>query len=108
MVDLFLEAHKRAPREIVLDIDNTDITLYGMQEGRFFHGYYEDYSAICRSIYFAAGTFCWRVSVRPMSLAAPAPKSKWRASSRTSAGSGRRRASSCAATAAFSRFKLER
>ena len=43
MVDLFLEAHKRAPREIVLDIDNTDITLYGMQEGRFFHGYYEDY-----------------------------------------------------------------
>jgi len=43
MVDLFLEAHKRAPREIVLDIDNTDITLYGMQEGRFFHGYYDDY-----------------------------------------------------------------
>lgn len=43
MVDLFLEAHKRAPREIVLDLDNTDITLYGMQEGRFFHGYYDDY-----------------------------------------------------------------
>ena len=43
MVDIFLEAHKRAPREIVLDLDNTDITLYGMQEGRFFHGYYDDY-----------------------------------------------------------------
>jgi hypothetical protein len=39
LVDLFLEAHERAPREIVLDLDNTDIPLHGMQEGRFFHGY---------------------------------------------------------------------
>jgi hypothetical protein len=43
MVDIFLEAHKRPPRKLVLDLDNTDITLYGMQEGRFFHGYYDDY-----------------------------------------------------------------
>src|SRR5271166_4281975 len=43
LVDLFLEAHERAPREIVLDLDNTDIPLHGMQEGRFFHGYYEEY-----------------------------------------------------------------
>jgi hypothetical protein len=34
LVDLFLEAHERAPREIVLDLDNTDIPLYGMQESR--------------------------------------------------------------------------
>ena len=40
LVDLFLEAHERAPREIVLDLDNTDIPLHGEQEGRFFHGYY--------------------------------------------------------------------
>ncbi len=39
LVDLFLEAHQRAPREIVLDLDNTDIPLHGEQEGRFFHGY---------------------------------------------------------------------
>jgi hypothetical protein len=31
LVDLFLEAHRRAPREIVLDLDNTDIPLHGMQ-----------------------------------------------------------------------------
>jgi Transposase DDE domain group 1 len=43
LVDFFLEAHERAPREIVLDLDNTDIPLHGMQEGRFFHGYYEEY-----------------------------------------------------------------
>jgi hypothetical protein len=29
-----LEAHERAPREIVLDLDNTDIPLHGEQEGR--------------------------------------------------------------------------
>jgi len=28
-VELFLEAHERAPREIVLDLDNTDIPLHG-------------------------------------------------------------------------------
>jgi len=43
LVDLFLEAHERAPREIVLDLDNTDIPLYGAQEGRFFHGHYGAY-----------------------------------------------------------------
>ena len=29
LVDIFLEAHARAPRQIVLDLDNTDIPLYG-------------------------------------------------------------------------------
>ena len=43
LVDLFLEAYERAPREIVLDLDNTDIPLHGGQEGRFFHGYYDEY-----------------------------------------------------------------
>jgi hypothetical protein len=43
LVDLFLEAHARPPREIVLDLDNTDIPLHGAQEGRFFHGHYGDY-----------------------------------------------------------------
>ncbi len=42
-VDLFLEAHRRAPREIVLDLDATDDPLHGTQEDRFFHGYYDGY-----------------------------------------------------------------
>lgn len=40
-VDLFLEAHRRAPKPIVLDLDATDVPLHGRQEGRFFHGYYD-------------------------------------------------------------------
>jgi len=54
LVDLFVEAHERAPREIVIDLDNTDIPLYGMQEGRFFHGYYDDYC------YLPLYAFCGR------------------------------------------------
>jgi len=54
LVDLFLEAHERAPREIVLDLDNTDIPLFGAQEGRFFHGYYDAYC------YLPLYVFCGR------------------------------------------------
>jgi len=42
-VDLFLEAHKRAPKRIILDLDATDDRLHGEQEGRFFHGHYQCY-----------------------------------------------------------------
>src|ERR671926_1362493 len=40
-VELFLEAHKTAPKQIILDLDATDDPLHGHQEGRFFHGYYD-------------------------------------------------------------------
>ncbi len=42
-VDLFLDAHERAPERLVLDLDATDAPLHGRQEGRFFHGYYDCY-----------------------------------------------------------------
>jgi hypothetical protein len=42
-VDLFLDAHKKAPAQITLDLDATDDPLHGHQEGRFFHGYYDGY-----------------------------------------------------------------
>jgi hypothetical protein len=42
-VTLFLEAHQRPPKPIVLDLDATDDPLHGHQEGRFFHGYYDAY-----------------------------------------------------------------
>ena len=42
-VDLFLEAHARAPKQIILDLDATDDPIHGHQEGRFFHGYYDAY-----------------------------------------------------------------
>ena len=54
LVDVFVEAHKRAPRQIVLDLDATDIPLHGHQEGRFFHGYYDNYC------YLPLYVFCGR------------------------------------------------
>jgi hypothetical protein len=42
-VALFLEAHRRPPKQIILDLDATDDPLHGHQEGRFFHGYYDCY-----------------------------------------------------------------
>src|SRR4051794_10131345 len=40
-VTLFLEAHRRPPEQIILDLDATDDPLHGHQEGRFFHGFYD-------------------------------------------------------------------
>jgi hypothetical protein len=42
-VTLFLEAHSRPPKRIILDLDATDSALHGHQEGRFFHGFYDCY-----------------------------------------------------------------
>ena len=42
-VALFLQAHPRPPRQIILDLDATDDPLHGHQEGRFFHGYYKEF-----------------------------------------------------------------
>ena len=42
-VDLFLEAHTKPPKRIILDLDATDDVIHGHQEGRFFHGYYDCY-----------------------------------------------------------------
>jgi len=53
-VDLFLESRSEAPAEIVLDFDATDDPLYGEQEGRFFHGYYDCYC------YLPLYVFCGR------------------------------------------------
>src|SRR5512134_2684871 len=53
-VDVFLDAHGKAPREIVLDLDASDDPLHGHQEGRFFHGYYDCYC------YLPLYVFCGR------------------------------------------------
>lgn len=44
LVLTFLRAHQRPPTEIILDLDATDDPVHGKQEGRFFHGYYDEYS----------------------------------------------------------------
>lgn len=43
LADVFIAAFDTPPEEIVLDVDATDDTVHGHQEGRFFHGYYDHY-----------------------------------------------------------------
>ena len=54
LVDLFLDAHGKAPKQITLDLNATDDPLHGHQEGRFFHGYYDSYC------YLPLYVFCGR------------------------------------------------
>jgi hypothetical protein len=54
-VDIFLDAHKRPPKEIVLDLDATDDPIHGEQEGRFYHGYYDGYCYL--PLYIFCGRF---------------------------------------------------
>jgi len=72
LVEIFLEAHRQAPREIVLDLDATDTPLYGHQEGRFFHGYYDHYCYLPLYIFCGDHLLCARLRRkigRPMSAA---------------------------------------
>jgi Transposase DDE domain group 1 len=43
LVELFIESFDVPPQELVLDFDATDDPIHGNQEGRFFHGYYDNY-----------------------------------------------------------------
>jgi hypothetical protein len=61
LVDVFLEAHEEAPKEIVLDVDCTDDPLYGNQEGRFFHGYYNCYCYLPLYIFCGEFLLCARL-----------------------------------------------
>ncbi len=57
MVDVFLQAHRRAPRQIILDLDATDDLIHGNQEGRFFHGYYRHHCYLPLYIFGSSAEF---------------------------------------------------
>ncbi len=43
IVENFINSHSKVPEELVLDFDATDALIHGEQEGKFFHGYYDNY-----------------------------------------------------------------
>ena len=61
LVDLYLESHNHPPEEIVLDLDATDIPLYGHQPERFFHGYYDSYCYLPLYIFAGDQLLCARL-----------------------------------------------
>jgi hypothetical protein len=60
-VTVFLQAHREAPKQIILDVDATDDPLHGNQEGRFFHGYYGNYCYLPLYIFCGEFLLCARL-----------------------------------------------
>jgi hypothetical protein len=69
-VTLFLEAHKTAPKEIIIDLDATDDPTHGEQEGRSFRGYYDCYCYL--PLYVFCGRHLLAAKLRPGSMDAAA------------------------------------
>ena len=61
LVEVFLQAHREEPKEIILDLDATDDPLHGKQEGRFFHGYYGHYCYLPLYIFCGEFLLCARL-----------------------------------------------
>jgi hypothetical protein len=61
LTQLFIEAHQQTPAELVLDIDTTDLPLHGKQEGRFFHGYYDEYCYLPFYVFCGEQVLCARL-----------------------------------------------
>jgi hypothetical protein len=70
LVNIFLEGHATPPEEIVIDIDTTDVELHGGQEGRFFHGYYDQYCYL--PLYVFCGEHLLGVRLRSANIDASA------------------------------------
>jgi hypothetical protein len=61
LVKVFIESYATAPAEIILDVDTTDLPLHGKQEGRFFHGYYDNYCYLPLYIFCEEQVLCARL-----------------------------------------------
>jgi len=70
LVDLYIQAQPRQPKQIVLDLDATDDPVHGEQEGRFFHGYYGCYCYLPLYIFVDEHLLCARL--RPSHIDASA------------------------------------
>lgn len=61
LMDIFIESQPTPPAEIVLDLDATDIPLYGHQPERFFHGFYGHYCYLPLYIFAGDQLLCARL-----------------------------------------------
>ena len=66
LVELFIESHKTPPAEVILDFDATNDPVHGKQEGRFFHGYYDQYCFL--PLYVFAGEQLLCAYLRPSNI----------------------------------------
>jgi hypothetical protein len=66
-IDQFINRpRKQAPSELILDLDATDDPIHGMQEGRFFQGYYGHYCYLPLYIFCGSELLC--AKLRPANI----------------------------------------
>ena len=63
LVDLFLDVHNQSPGEITLDIDPTNLELFGDQLGRHFQKHYDGYCYLPQYVF--CGEFLLAAQLRP-------------------------------------------
>jgi hypothetical protein len=68
LVDQFIAAHPEPPEHLILDFDATDDPVHGRQEGRSFHGYYDEYCFL--PLYVFCGDELVTAYLRPSKIAA--------------------------------------
>ena len=61
LVKIYVESHLTPPTKLVLDLDVTDFALHGLQEGRFFHGYYDSYCYLPLYVFCGDQILCARL-----------------------------------------------
>jgi hypothetical protein len=66
LVEQFIAAFKTPPEELVLDFDATDDPVHGRQEGRFFHGFYDQYCFL--PLYVFCGDHLLVAYLRPSNI----------------------------------------
>ena len=67
LVEAFVASHAAPPPEpLVLDFDATDDAVHGLQEGRFFHGYYDHYCFL--PLYVTCGQQLLVAYLRPSNI----------------------------------------
>jgi len=57
-VEIFIESFDAPPKQIILDVDATDDTIHGNQEGKYFSGFYDDYCFL-PLYFFCGGQLLW-------------------------------------------------
>ena len=65
-IDIFLRSKEEIPEQIILDLDATDNPLYGNQEDRFFHAYYDSYCYLPLYIFCGSQLLC--AKLRPSNI----------------------------------------
>jgi hypothetical protein len=66
LVERFISGHRKPPKKVVLDFDATDDPVYGGQEKRFFHGYYDSYCYL--PLYVFCGKHLLVALLRPSNI----------------------------------------